>query len=397
MLASRVMSKAALGVVELGNEITCQCSFVAEDAVHVHLQWRNQTLFDAVLKPDRPEQTKRLESHLVRSKSTVEIDFFSGELSWTARILIKDAQRPITVETDRDVFLRFDPCIGQIKGEFTAIPPVVDHPEWGRSGMSSTTVTRIHIDDHDRQVAGVGRLVKKELFADYAPFTFNTVACCGEARQGQPGVYGDPESHWFNVFFGIYQLDCRKIDGWERPFGYDLGAGLASTPRCEDLVRLGKSDWNWFSNFMYGVPASACVDYSAVDMDAVTIVAPETIKIGESMWHHLTIDGIEVVSCYEADVPGADKLVQNSILSPAWEASFGLPCPRPEYPVSFIPTTLIATFYMAYWEDDLSYHTVVFGGTSGAQANLAFLQAQLQSITSLIEQSYPLTGFEIPA
>ena len=336
----------------------------------------------------------------MKSQSTIDVNFFDGEMTLSTSISAPGASPAdpwaATVEIKPTLIARFDPCVGLVKDSPLAIAPVVNS-KWGPSGTSAPGVTRIHVDENPRQLTDVGRMVKNQLFADYPPFTFNTLACCGQVPVGKPGVYSDPTSIWFNVFFGIYQLDAAKADGWNRPFGYESAAGVSAAIHGEDIVRLGKSDWNWFSNYMYGVPASVCAKYSTVDMSTISFTPTQTLTIGSSLWHQVTMSGIEVVSCYESNVPGAARLVENTDAEEIWEATFGLPCPRPEFAVSFIPTTLVAELNVTYWEDDDSYHTLVLGGTAGVGSDPAFLADQMTGVARLIESSYPTAGFTKPA
>jgi hypothetical protein len=235
----------------------------------------------------------------------------------------------------------------------------------------------------------VGALVKASMFPEHPPFVFNTVACVGDFAEGEPGLYGDPHSTWFNIFLGYYQLDCAKRD-WSRPFGYRSASGEDAAPEPDDLARLGKSDWNWFSNWNYGVPADALLPYSKVDMGQVGFSHRGLVSIGRSKWHEVELQGVEVASCYVA--PGG-RLVRNTILDGVWRASFGAPCPRTDWTTSFVPTVVDALVDMAYWEDEASYHTVLFGGTAARGADPRFLQAQLAATRAVIADRYPNLGF----
>jgi hypothetical protein len=135
-----------------------------------------------------------------------------------------------------------DPTKGLVAGSETGYAPTVIG--FGPNGPSGDGVTRFHISEEPRFLADVGRIVKQRLFADTGPLTLNIIACVGlGADPGTgPGVYADPESPWFNVFFGVYQVDCAKADGWTRPFGYEAANGVDSVVHGEDLVRIGTAD-----------------------------------------------------------------------------------------------------------------------------------------------------------
>lgn len=404
------MSELAEPTIDLGHEVTCGCSFPGDNSVRAQTWWSEQSLLDTVLTTDKTFDSRTIDTAALRSSVRVDIDFLAGELAWTANVSVSEASAEpadgaadydaaaewtTLVDIAHEVLVRIDPCVGLVAGEPTGHPPVLVSTQWGPSGTSAPGVTRIHIDDQQRQLTDVGSIVKAEMFEAYSPFMFNTLACCGQVPQGQPGVYSDPDSIWFNVFFGVYQLDCAFADGWTRPFGYESDAGVTSVVRGEDLVRLGKSDWNWFSNFLYGVPAEFCKRYSEVDMSVVTFTDETTQTIGSSAWHHVTMSGIEVSTCYQSDARGAARLVENSVATDIWRDTFGLPCPLPDHPVSFVPTTLVAGLDMAYWRDDTAFHTLVFGGTANLGSDPAFLAAQVQASHDAIAKWYPSNGFAV--
>ena len=390
-----------LDVVSLGNGVDLRCTFHVDTSLKVNLTVKSDTVLEVVLKPSAPQQTDTANSASVQASCAAAMDFFAGELTLTATVSVPDPSHPgswtsIASVAD-DVVLRVDPTFGMINGSVEVTPPVAADEGWGPSGSSSPVVTRMHVDSTPRSLTDAGSIVWSELFAaDYHPFTFNTVACCGTPDpHTDVGVYSDPRSPWFNVFYGIYQLDCLKSDQWTRPFGYESAAGVASVVHVEDLVRLGKADWNWFSNYLYGVPAAVCTQYSAVDMTKINPHPTTIATIGTSQWHQVVIDGIVVASCYQSDAPGAAKLVENTSAMQIWDRSFGLPCPRPEYTVSFIPTTLTASLDMAYWEDADGFHTLVFGGTCGPKPPAGFLAAQMTAVQGVMAKAFPGAGFPV--
>ena len=155
-------------------------------------------------------------------------------------------------------------AVGEIGGSLEFVEPVVDDPRYGRSQLCTPAILRLHVDAGRRAISDAGRLVKETLFAEHGPFVFNTVACVGAADDAGRGAYPNPDSIWFNVFFGCYQIDAPKSD-WSRPFGYVSADGAASKIEFDDVTRLGEADWNFFSNWMYGVPREAIDPYNVVD------------------------------------------------------------------------------------------------------------------------------------
>jgi hypothetical protein len=366
-----------------------------DGSVEVTIAFRKRTLFRETFAPDDPPKGFKVDLKLVRADAQLDLDAFAGELSWAAHLSVRlprgwrDLYRG-----DRRVLLRFGPAIGEVGGSPKVFEPVVDHPTFGKSQLCTPVVLRIFVDDQERAIAEVGQIVKEKMFPDRPGFTFNTVACVGHVPDGTPGLYTDPTSPWFNVFFGFYQLDCPKAE-WGRPFGYESAAGIKSTIKAEDVARLGRSDWNWFSNWMYGVPMKHVLPYSSRDLGSISPSTSPPRRIGASMWHGLTLRGVEVASTYESTAKGAARLTMNTIIDDVWRNSFGLPSPQPGWDESFVPTKLVAQVDMAYWEDDASYHTVIFGGTAAVGADgAAFLAEQMTAVRRVIETNYPTLGFE---
>jgi hypothetical protein len=384
--------------IDLGAGLVLVYTFASSTELDWALLWESTEFAQGSVSVGAPSGPTPVATDFVRGELEVAIEPFSGAVSATAELSVREpATEPpvwktVINRTDPNVVL-IDPTKGEVAGSASTEAPIV--VGFGPNGPSGDGVTRFHISDDVRMLADVGRIVKEQLFADTPPLTLNIVACCGRpvgAADG-PGTYGDPESPWFNVFFGIYQMDCAKADGWTRPFAYERAAGVNSTVHGEDLARVGTADWNWFSNYLYGVPRHVCEQYSHIDMSKVTFSPIVTETHGTSQWHRLTMSGVVVASAYESSAPGAERLVTNSALTPTWQSSFGLPCPRPGYSTSFIPTTLRSTLLMAYVEDDHGFHTLMFGGTAAVTTDASFLDAQVAAVTKTIVDRYPAAGF----
>jgi hypothetical protein len=383
--------------LDLGHGVELRASLPALDgSIEIAVLRRGRKLFDTVFRPDSPRRGFKLALPVLELDAELEIDAFLGELRASGHIRVRGLLRwrwHTVLDADDEVLMRICPAVGQIDGTPAVIEPVIEDPRFGRSQLCTPTVLRIFVDEDERAIADVGRIVKQRMFPKHRPFVFNTVACVGRVSpEGAPGLYSDPTSIWFNVFFGHYQLDCPK-PAWTRPFGYRSAAGIESEFEPEDIARLGKSDWNWFSNWMYGVPLEDVLPYSGIDMSSIVVETAPPARIGSTLWHGLTLSQVEVASCYESDSRGAGRLVRNTIVDDVWRRSFGLPNPQPEHSVSFIPTTIEAQVRMAYWEDERAFHTLIFGGTAAADADPAFLAAQMAAVESVIERGYPNRGF----
>lgn len=388
------------GEIDLGHEIVFRWGHAGTRTFDVALDVAAVTVVESTVHAGGDGARADVDDGVVRAHVEIDVDAFAGELTLTATLEIHDPLEPSSpwktiLDVEHHVLLRFDPSKGEVDGSPAAHPPAVAGT-YGPTGPSgSSGVTRFHVRDQRRELLDIGQLVKAEMWSGYPPFTFNTVACVGRPTAGPdaPGPYADPDSPWFNIFFGIYQLDCAKTDGWTRPFGYQSADGVDSVLHGEDMARLGKSDWNWFSNYLYGVPRDVCEQYSGIDMGRIDF-SPTTVEaIGTTQWHHWTMSGVTVASVYESDAPAAAKLVENSILTPEWQKGFGLPCPRPDHTTSFVPTTLEAEAVMAYAEDAEGFHTLVFGGTAAVGGDPAFLAAQMEACRAVVTADYPDAGF----
>jgi len=377
--------------------LTAEYRYPGLDAVEVVLRYRRWTLWQHRFVPESGERHHRLSLGLVRLVWTVTCDMFTGTLAWGIG-LDRRARRarpwvPGRRRLDRTV-IRFDPSIGMIGGQTDVYPPVVHDPVYGDSQNCTGTILRVHIDDEVRELCRVGSLVKSRMFPPpYPPFVFNAVACVGAFEPDGPQRYGNPDSPWFNVFLGYYQLDCARA-AWDRPFGFHAADGADSLPCVEDLVRLGKSDWNYFSNWDYGVPEDAVEPYCDVDVEPADHVDHGLVEIAGRRWRHLDLLGVEVASSYVSDHPGARQLVDNTIIAGMLHEGFGYPDPQPHHPTSFIPTRLDGSLVMAYYADEEAFHTLIFAGTAHTGEDRPLLAAAADATRRVVAEHYAHFGFD---
>jgi hypothetical protein len=381
--------------LKLGYGIEMRCTMDAlDDSVLVAIALRGIVLRRQRFSRERAQDTLRLALPFLRVELRLWVDVFAGEIVGEGQIAVRPFvgrwRRPIEFRR----VVRFDPAVGEIGGRVEFVEPVVNHERYGRSQLCTPAILRLHVDDGERAISDAGRLVKSTLFARHPPFVFNTVACVGAADANGRGAYPNPNSVWFNVFFGCYQIDAPKSD-WPRPFGYVSADRSASRIEFGDVTRLGEADWNFFSNWMYGVPLEAIEPLNTVDpVKAVQEPAPE--RIGRTLWHGASVEGVTCVSTYQSDAAGAGRLVTNSVIDDVWRHAFGLPNPQRDRRDSFVPTTLRAELHMAYSEDADAYHTVICGGTAQVPVDRGFLDTQMAAIRGVIEASYSDCGFPVP-
>ncbi|MDH4200783.1 MAG: hypothetical protein OEV66_10430 [Spirochaetia bacterium] len=236
------------------------------------------------------------------------------------------------------------------------------------------------------------------MFPDTPPFTFNVSFSCADPKTRS---YTNPDSHWFNVFFGYYEIDALAKD-WKRPFGYESNS---STVKIDEVLRLGKSDWNYFSNYMYGVPESHILPLNGPDPDTTYTI--EKVKIGSKVWDKIVINHITVVSAF-MNYWRSYFPYNNNIFSPIVRAVYGKPyhyfAPFGNLE-NFFPVKVTAIIYMSqvkmkdpYFKNKEIYKTYMMGGTinehysnkgeAERQFNQEFLEAQNQSIIRFLQNDF---------
>jgi hypothetical protein len=298
------------------------------------------------------------------------------------------------------------PLAGAVGGSAVGRAPEVCCLEFniGSSMSRAPGVTRIVVGEGGGGApASVGEIVKRKLFPDCPDFVFNVSFSCGRASRSGLGVYADPRSIWFNVFFGYYEIIAPK-SSWARPFGYEVEKGKAQV--CfDDIVRLGKADWNYFSNYIYGVPLSDIEPYDQINMDEVGCIQHGRDRVGggERYWDIVELDGVEVVSAYVSGRDGKRLQSPSRVLSPLWRLAFGSSAASPTHQDSFIPTRMRARLNISYLEDEDSrlgkvYRTLIFGGTTNSgypdkAANEFLLKLQMQALHEIIGRYYHHLGF----
>jgi hypothetical protein len=328
---------------------------------------------------------------LFKEDVTFCVDLGRGELTLTGDVCVRDGDAWRCHRFPTVVLAAFSPTLGAVGGDVLAHPPAVDDPA-GASRSIVPTITRIPVDAVPRAGTPVGGMVKAALFADVPDFLFNVCFAVGPFELLRPGAYGDPTSPWFNVFAGYYQIDC-PTPAWTRPFGYAAAAPGAAIA-FDDILRIGKADWNYFSAWMYGTPLAAVTPYDPLDPGVACTVLPP-VTIGGRRWDQVDVDGFGAASAYQAE--GSTQLLDNTVLTPLWRATYGEPASVPGHPTSFPGTRMHARLYMAFRQDAEGFHTYLFGGTVNkafdGPDNARVLDAQMAACAEVIAVHYPALGF----
>ena len=305
-------------------------------------------------------------------------------------------------------FFKF-PMAGDIDNKFQAPEAKVKDPRFGES-EGLPFVMEIKVDGENSAPADVGRKVDQVFFPHQGELLFNVSFACGKPKGlFRTGSYGDPRSIWFNVFFGYYEIDVeQKV--WGRPFGYEADG---KTVHWDDILRIGKSDWNYFSNWMYGVPDVAIDPTNSPLRGPTTTTTHHGRKnVNGREWDVLEIDNANVVSAYDDGGKGGAQLVDRDLWSFLWRASYGFPIKKKvvEEP-RFFPCPMKAKLYMTTRpnkrDNDLgtpSFQTFLFGGTinnwysaksdAHRKENEAFLEVQMEAVRRVMKASYPDLGFD---
>src|SRR5579883_1095275 len=283
--------------------------------------------------------------------------------------------------------------VPEIDGKVLPPAPQVDDETIGRS-MAGPGIFAIDVDADSTALAGAGRLVHERLFKDSSKLRFKARFACGEAAPGEPGSFGDPASIWFNVQLGYYEVDVPRSQ-WKRPFGYSNDGTVVP----DEVVRLGKADWHYFSLYLYGVPQRALEPLDDPGAYEATVLGK--VLVGDHTFDAVSFSHVAVARAYCAK--GAEDLDPHPVLSPLWQLALGAPHPRAGFPVSFMPTKLAGRVRMCWkeeWSDELgelAFKTFIFGGTinedwKDAKENARFLQLQEDALTRVIEDGFPDLG-----
>jgi hypothetical protein len=292
------------------------------------------------------------------------------------------------------------PELGEVDGRTFGGAVTVNDPRFGASASPGVVVLIKVQDGGDNGPAHVGAEVKRAFFPDTPPFHFNVSFACGKP-EADGGAYTDPHSIWFNVFVGYYEIDVRKA-AWGRPFGYQRGDRDAPIA-TEDILRIGKADWNYFSNYLYGVPLDVVRGFDQKRAGTARYAGRK--RVGKRDWDVLELEQVEVLSAYVSGKDGQALVDTAQLSTDAWRASFGGIHPRPDFPKSFIPTHMRARIYMSFREGkerttgERTYRTTLFGATTNdvfpdAKENDRFLEVQDAALQKVMATSYPDLGFD---
>jgi hypothetical protein len=297
--------------------------------------------------------------------------------------------------------------LGDVNHKYILDCPKVEDHRIGKSKCSPFALKITVGDNSTGFPGGIGKVVHDALFPDKPTFTFKVAFAAANTDLLGRGDYAKPSSIWYNVFFGYYEIDVPK-QGWGRPFGYE-NAQTATGKRAvrhDDLLRIGKADWNHFSNQLYGVPLDVVRRQGLDTVDAKVVRLPPVTQkiIGSGEWDLVEMDGVPVVGPYRSKHDG-QKYADTGHVMPAWQYVFGRYDEDDSHVrTSFQPVRMHGKFYMSFKEDKDEhgqeiYKTFMFGGTVNADypdaaENDRFLGLQMQSLEHVIDRESGI-GFAV--
>jgi len=255
--------------------------------------------------------------------------------------------------------------IGEINGNLEGKPVYINDNRFGKS-TDYSTILEIDVNKKEKSsfLNNVGQIVRDRYF-DF-DFIFNVCFSCAKPEIFKDDKYADPYSIWFNVFLGYYQIDV-PFKSRTYPFGFNENMSI----NAREILKIGKSDWNFFSNYLYGVPLKVIEDNNeAIELSEEEISGSvvETEIIAGVEFQKVTVNSFKVISAYEAN---GDRKLTNDFNNFVWQTLFGYPVSRDEFTKSFITTNMKSVMYV--YHKDMSndpdlpkgenqHSTFIFGG-----------------------------------
>lgn len=255
--------------------------------------------------------------------------------------------------------------IGEINGNLLGKPVYINDKQFGES-TDYSTILEIDVNEEEKSsfLSSVGRIVKDSYF-DF-DFIFNVCFSCAKPEIFKDDKYADPYSIWFNVFLGYYQIDV-PFSSRTYPFGFN--EDLTINPA--EILKIGKSDWNFFSNYLYGVPLKVIEDNNEainLSQEEISSSSVETEKIHGLEFHKVTVNSFKVISAYEAS---EDRKLTEDFNNFVWQTLFGYSVSRKEFDKSFITTNMKSVMYVYHKDmsndpdlpkEEKQHSTFIFGG-----------------------------------
>lgn len=280
--------------------------------------------------------------------------------------------------------------IHYIKGSYISQIEGMDDPKFGKSRTNSETF-KIEISEHPKGLQ-VGKIIKRLMFQDYPDFYVNIIASSPIVNNNGISDFPNPQSHWFNVFYGFYEIDL-PIHSFSSPFGFDSNNHVIPI----EIIKFGLCDWNIITSYLYGVPYELCEENVKITGNEKMSVINDSIKIGKYFYKEIEFSDILVTSSY----PAKSKLDTHSPIAKLLQKEWGIYNYIKGYDIPFPTVRMAGRFYitsMISYNHDINcfcYKTIVAGGVVNMNHpdphfNQEFLNKQMQSIRQsiLINDNY---------
>lgn len=277
------------------------------------------------------------------------------------------------------------PTIGEINGKYFVEIKGINDNVFGRT-RESVGVYEIEVKDKPK-VLKVGKIIKDMMFSDYPDFLLNIIATSAYVNEKGISDYANPLSHWYNVFYGFYEINV-PVDKVSSAYGFDVNGNVIPM----DIIKIGLCDWNLVTAYMYGVPLEYCKDNVKITGYEQIRLINKSVKIGNFTYQEVEFGNIIGTSVY----PAKESLVDNAFyISDMLQKSWGKHGYIEGYNQPFPPVRMSGRFYITwsvFHDDDLGvqcYKTIVGGGVINMDYpdvafNLSFLDKQMEMVRESI-------------
>lgn len=278
------------------------------------------------------------------------------------------------------------PTVGEINGGYFMTLKEINDPIFGQS-TANFEVMEFEIKDHPR-VFKSAKLVKELIFHDYPDFTLNELYGMAKVdKLTHQSDYPNPTSHWYNVYYGFYEIDL-PLSTAPAAFGFDREGNINPT----DIIKLGIADYSFLTAYNYGVPIEICKQHIKPTGQEEFRIIKENVKIGTFTYTLIEISNAMLLSVY----PAREKLTSNeyptsNLLHKMWGTHGYVPGFETPYPLVRMKARLYVTYSIGHDADynGPCYKTLIAGGIVNmdypdqAFAD-AFLEKQLEAVRESI-------------
>jgi hypothetical protein len=277
------------------------------------------------------------------------------------------------------------PTVGEIDNRHFIEVPYFSHEKFGDC-RKSEGVIEVIISENPTGLVEVGKIGKEQIFKDYPKLILNINATSAKPNEDGISDYPNPQSHWFNVFLGFYEIDT---DG-EAPFGFTKGGDI----NMADIIKIGKFDWNIITGYSYGIPYDVCIQQCKLTGREKVKLINQSVMIGKKEYVEVELTELEAVSPY----PAHEELLDNVSYGEDFRKAWGVHGYVEGYEEPFMVTRIKSRLYIRWFQEydtdmgKVCFKTIVAGGTINMdypdeEFNEEFLEFQMSEMRKkMIEQ-----------